>query len=314
MTCPCPGFSATSIEPRAALPRRRYIVMTLARRARCGDRRRRSRDDRKLALIYGGATLASFLVLRGVAVRHDVAARVMRRASDASSGGSRIANIHRPGALTPAVVLSLGLGLTLLVALTLIDGNIRDQLTRACPARRRASSSWTCRTRKRAEFDALLATHAPDAKIERVPMMRGRVVRLNGVPGRTKCARAENVQWVLEGDRGISYSETVPDGSVVVEGAWWVRRLFRPAAASRSKPKSRDGLGLKVGDSVTVNVARAKPHGEHRQPARRELAVARHQFRLRVFAEHASRPRRTPSSRPPTFANVGDDHRKSWRC
>ncbi|MGO7565454.1 hypothetical protein ACC754_41215, partial [Rhizobium johnstonii] len=38
-------------------------------------------------------------------------------------------NIHRPGALTPSVVLSLGLGLALLVTLTLIDGNLRQQLT-----------------------------------------------------------------------------------------------------------------------------------------------------------------------------------------
>ena len=45
----------------------------------------------------------------------------------------RIANIHRPGALTPSLVLSLGLGLTLLVTLALIDGNLRRQLAQALP-------------------------------------------------------------------------------------------------------------------------------------------------------------------------------------
>jgi len=44
-----------------------------------------------------------------------------------------IGNIHRPGALTPSVVLSLGLGLALLVALTLIDGNIRAELDQSVP-------------------------------------------------------------------------------------------------------------------------------------------------------------------------------------
>ena len=44
-----------------------------------------------------------------------------------------VANIHRPGALTPSVVLSLGLGLALLVTLTLIDGNIREQLGHVQP-------------------------------------------------------------------------------------------------------------------------------------------------------------------------------------
>ena len=43
-----------------------------------------------------------------------------------------IANIHRPGALTPSVVLSLGLGLSLLVALALgylVFGDWPDRVT-----------------------------------------------------------------------------------------------------------------------------------------------------------------------------------------
>ena len=46
-----------------------------------------------------------------------------------------IGNIHRPGALTPSVVLSLGLGLTLLVTLALIDGNLRRQISGSLPER-----------------------------------------------------------------------------------------------------------------------------------------------------------------------------------
>ena len=44
-----------------------------------------------------------------------------------------IANIHRPGALTPSVVLSLGLGLAVLVTITQIDGNLRRQFLAALP-------------------------------------------------------------------------------------------------------------------------------------------------------------------------------------
>ena len=46
-----------------------------------------------------------------------------------------LANLHRPGAPTPIVMLSLGLGLTVLVATALIEGNLREQLTRAHPER-----------------------------------------------------------------------------------------------------------------------------------------------------------------------------------
>ena len=41
--------------------------------------------------------------------------------------------IHRPGALTPSVVLSLGLGLAALVALSLIDFNMRNELRETLP-------------------------------------------------------------------------------------------------------------------------------------------------------------------------------------
>ena len=45
-----------------------------------------------------------------------------------------LANLHRPGAPTPIVMLSLGLGLTVLVATALIEGNLRDQLTQRIPS------------------------------------------------------------------------------------------------------------------------------------------------------------------------------------
>ena len=56
-----------------------------------------------------------------------------------------ITNIYRPGALTPSVVLSLGLGLAVLVTITQIDGNLRRQFLAALPERRRRSISSTSR-------------------------------------------------------------------------------------------------------------------------------------------------------------------------
>ena len=39
-----------------------------------------------------------------------------------------VANLHRPGAPTNSVVLSLGLGLTVLIAIAQVEGNLGDQL------------------------------------------------------------------------------------------------------------------------------------------------------------------------------------------
>ena len=62
-------------------------------------------------------------------------ALIARRAPDTRFVEWRMAldAIQSPGALTPSVVLSLGLGLAALVALTLIDANMRAELLESEP-------------------------------------------------------------------------------------------------------------------------------------------------------------------------------------
>jgi putative ABC transport system permease protein len=83
-------------------------------------------------------------------------------------------------------------------------------------------------------------------------MLRGRIVAANGVPIET-LKPAASAAWVLQSDRGITYSNEVPAGSRVVEGEWWTPDEQGPPLVSFEK-RVADGLGLKVGDSVTVNV------------------------------------------------------------
>ncbi|RWG64061.1 hypothetical protein, partial [Mesorhizobium sp.] len=66
-----------------------------------------SADDRRVASIFVGATVFAFLVLRLVAA---LVQWLARRSPRLRSVSLRLAlgNIHRPGALTPSVVLSLG--------------------------------------------------------------------------------------------------------------------------------------------------------------------------------------------------------------
>jgi putative ABC transport system permease protein len=83
-------------------------------------------------------------------------------------------------------------------------------------------------------------------------MLRGRIVAANGVA-------AEHLKpppaaaWALQSDRGITYAETVPAGSRLVAGQWWSADYRGPPLVSFEN-RIADGLGLKVGDSVTVNV------------------------------------------------------------
>jgi putative ABC transport system permease protein len=102
------------------------------------------------------------------------------------------------------------------------------------------------------DFRALVLREAPAAKISEAPMLRGRLVKLgNRLPEQIKAA--PDVQWVLTGDRGLSYSETVPEGSSVVAGQWWPANYDGEPLVSFGAAIAK-GLDLKIGDTVTVNV------------------------------------------------------------
>jgi putative ABC transport system permease protein len=58
---------------------------------------------------------------------------------------------------------------------------------------------------------------------------------------------------VLQSDRGITYANEIPGGSRLVEGKWWGANYDGPPLVSFEK-RIADGLGLKLGDPIVVNV------------------------------------------------------------
>src|SRR5690606_11313172 len=118
------------------------------------------------------------------------------------------------------IVLSLGLGLALLVTVIQIDGNLRQQFTAALPAKAPSFYFLDIPSNDSARFDAFVRKLAPDAKLEEVPMLRGRIVSANGIPAQDVKA-SPDAAWVLQSDRGLTYTEQIPEGSRIVEGEWW---------------------------------------------------------------------------------------------
>ena len=239
------------VQPKRSWPRRRYVAMAALAAAFFAALAIFESEERRIATIVVIATIAGFLLLRLVALALMALARGAPRASRLEWRWA-LANIHRPGALTPSVVLSLGLGLAVLVTLTLIDSVLRNQIGHSTPRETPSFYFLDVRDGDITRFRDFLATAAPDAKIVEAPMMRGRFVRIGDQPAEGFKAK-ENVAWVLEGDRGVTYSNAPPEGSVVTAGAWWPADYAGPPLVSLDG-EIAEGLGLKIGDKVTVNV------------------------------------------------------------
>jgi putative ABC transport system permease protein len=248
---PVSALFRDAIAPSRRWPRWRYVIGAALVVAILASTAIALSYDRKIAAIFIAAAAAVFVALQLVAVLLMAVARRLPHAR-ATTLRLAIANIHRPGALTPTIVLSLGRGRALRVTVIEIDGNLRQQFSAALPERAPSCYFIDIQSADAERFDAFVRRLAPQATLERVPMLRGRIMSIDGV--RAEDIKAPpNATWVLQSDRGITYGAEVPRGSRVVEGSWWGSDYSGPPLVSLEK-KIADGFGLKVGDPIVVNV------------------------------------------------------------
>ena len=233
------------------LPRKRYLLAAAVLVAALMALAIGTSYDRFIAGVFLGAIAFAFVVLRLVSGSIEALAR---RAPNVKSTALRLAigNIHRPGALTPSVVLSLGLGLALLVTLALIDGNLRREISGSLPERAPNFFFVDIQSTEVDAFSELVQEVVPGGKIVQVPMLRGRITEFNGVDVREIDVPADGA-WVLRGDRGVTYAKNMPESSSLTEGEWWAPDHAGEPLVSFSAEEG-GALGLKLGDLITVNV------------------------------------------------------------
>jgi putative ABC transport system permease protein len=207
--------------------------------------------DKRIAAVFVVASVIVFVVLRGIAAGvMAIAARLPRTRFPMLR--LAISNIYRPGALTPSVVLSLGLGLAVLVTITQIDGNLRQQFLASLPDHAPSFFFIDIPSTESDRFNGFLARLEPQSTVEDVPMLRGRIIAARGVKAEELDPTAD-AEWVLQSDRGLTYTGEIPKGSRIVEGQWWGADYSGPPLVSIEK-KVADGRKLKLGDEIVVNV------------------------------------------------------------
>ena len=162
------------------------------------------------------------------------------------------ASIGAPGSLARAIAVSLGLGLGLLIAVALIHNSLLAEIESHVEVDAPAYYFLDVEPDDLAIFKRTAKAVEPKAKMDNAPMLRGRIVELNGVPV-DEAEVSPNTRWVISGDRGLTYTDSIPGASKVEEGKWWPKGYDGPPLVSFDGELA-DGLGLKLGDMVTVNI------------------------------------------------------------
>lgn len=205
----------------------------------------------RIALYFCGALILVFLVFTGLGSLVTLLARRAPRPRWPELALA-IGNLGAPGGLTRSVVISLGSGLSLLVAVALADASLVNELTSRLPEKAPSHFLLDVPKADAAELIRIVTDTAPDAHVVEAPMLRGRLVEMKGQKAEEFKLPPE-AQWVLNGDRGLTYSDTLPEGSTLVEGQWWPADYAGEPLVSFERDLAGH-LGLRIGDLVTVNV------------------------------------------------------------
>ncbi len=197
----------------------------------------------------GGLTGAFVALLLAAAGLRRAARALARRMRGRAMLRLALGAIGGPGSETGAVVLSLGLGLTVLAAIGQIDATLKGAIARDLPEVAPSYFVVDIQGDQLDGFRAMLAARPSVSRVETAPMLRGVITKINGRP-------AEEVagpHWVLRGDRGMTYSAAPPTGTVVTAGKWWPEDYSGPPLASFAAEEAEE-IGLRLGDRLTINV------------------------------------------------------------
>ncbi|GLK43520.1 MULTISPECIES: ABC transporter permease [Novosphingobium] len=207
-----------------------------------------------LGFLGASAAMLGLLALVGLGIRK-LAARLPRPRGPMLRAG--LANLHRPGAQTGALVTALGFGLSAFVLIAAVQTSLDANIRRTVPERAPDFFVLDVPKDKADAFADAVERTIPGSTLKLVPNMRGRILAYGPKDRMTRVASLgkdlPDGAWALRGERGLTYSVGVPEGSSVTSGQWWPE-FYRGEPLVSVDERLAEAIGLKVGDYVTVGV------------------------------------------------------------
>jgi len=245
------GLFRQIVAPSGGWPRMQYVLLTaLAGLGLAGLAMLFSGHVRFAGWFLIGVILSFALLLGAGLLIVRIAAKLPRPKN--SLLRMALSNIHRPGASTPNIVLSLGLGLTLLVTIAQIEGNLSAQITEALPEDAPSFFFIGVQPHQADAFEDLLEQQEGVRGIQRAPMLQAAISDIDGVPV-AEAPIDNEARWAVRGDRGLSYFAEMPAGNVITAGEWWPEDYTGPPIISLDEQLA-NGMGLTLGDTMSFNV------------------------------------------------------------
>jgi len=218
-------------------------------------------DLRLFAIVLGGFLMA--LILYALLARLLLAAVSRPDAQVGAGWRLGVANLRRHGRASVLQATALGLGLTALLLLTVARQDLLDSWRRNIPPDAANRFVINIQPGQRSPLTAYFAARGL-AKPELAPMVRARLVRVNGRTITATSFEDPRAQHLVEREFNLSWSAALPEGNQISDGRWPVS-IAKKGVGGLGQFSVEQGLAdtlhLALGDSLTYDIAGVRLSG-----------------------------------------------------
>jgi len=213
----------------------------------------------RAAGLFIGALAAALALLNATAwlvVR--LARRVPRWRSLAWRQG--LANLYRPGSQAQTVLVSVGVGVMVILAIHLVERNILWEIGENVPADAPTFFFIDIQPDQHDAFARLLVERGhTDARL--TPLVRSRLSALNGQPVRRESFEDREHGWYFTREYVLTFLHEIPRGNAITKGEWWEGGGSSGLPRVSVEEEAARRLGLDLGSTVEFDIQGAKVSG-----------------------------------------------------
>ena len=165
-----------------------------------------------------------------------------------------LANLRRRAFASSLQIGALALGLMALLLLTVVRGDLLRNWRASLPPDAPNQFLINVLPDQVADAKAQLASGVGRDVVFR-PMVRGRLVEVNGTPVDTKKYVDTRARRLAEREFNLSWSASLPEANRVTRGTFWTPQTAADAAGMSLEEGIAESLGVTLGDALTFDVA-----------------------------------------------------------
>ncbi len=162
-------------------------------------------------------------------------------------------NLLRPGNFTRAMTLAIGLGVMLMTALFTIQLTLLDFIGNQVPTKAPSFFFIDIQPDQQEGFERILRQHVPDSPQTMVPVVRSRLLSINGREIQPEEHKNQRNGWYFTREYVLTALATLPQDNVIVQGKWWNEKTQASLMVEEGQPR-RSYPGVSVEEDAARNL------------------------------------------------------------